>query len=454
MSPHLVILSGSLHVANDRETGLPNQPTMNPVDTPVPEDRQQLRVLIVAENASARFGGEAILPLHYFRFLRQRGIETWLLVNERNKAELETVLAPDEMRRVHFDPDSGFQRLLEKLATPFPAAIKHATFRMVARQLSQLRARKIARGLIAEHGIDVVHQPIPVSPKETSLMYKLGAPVVMGPMNGGMTYPPGFEKSEDAVVGRLFRVARLVSHGLNRVLPGKLRAETVLVANARTERALPHGIRGRVLTLVENGVNLTLWNPVQKTAATGEPIRFVFSGRLVDWKGVQYLIAAFARVVKQVPATLSIMGNGAMRDALERQVIAAGIADRVKFHGWMPQAECARLMGEGDVFVLPSVYECGGAVVLEAMAAGLPVIATRWGGPADYLDDNCGILIDPESTERFIDKLTEAMLALANDADRRVAMGTAGRAKAVEQFDWERKIDRMLEIYAETAGRK
>src|SRR5262249_30600470 len=95
-----------------------------------------------------------------------------------------------------------------------------------------------------------------------------------------------------------------------------------------------------------------------------------------------------------------------------------------------------------------SLFECGGAVVLEAMASGLPVIATRWGGPVDYLDAGCGILVEPASRERFIAGLAAAMNQLANDAPLRRRMGENGRERAVRHFDWERKSDRSLEIYA------
>jgi glycosyltransferase involved in cell wall biosynthesis len=100
-----------------------------------------------------------------------------------------------------------------------------------------------------------------------------------------------------------------------------------------------------------------------------------------------------------------------------------------------------------DALVLPSLYECGGAVVLEAMAMGLPVIATKWGGPADYLDDTSGILIEPIGRERFIVDLAEAMVRLVQSSDLRRQLGQAGRARVAAEFDWEKKIDRILSIY-------
>jgi glycosyltransferase involved in cell wall biosynthesis len=311
-------------------------------------------------------------------------------------------------------------------------------------------ARRIAKRMVQQQRIDVVHQPTPVSPKETSLMYGLGVPVVMGPMNGGMSYPPGFERAEPRWISLVVATGRFAARFLTRLMPGKLRADVLLVANERTAKALPRGVRGKVIVLPENGVRLELWNPIPHE--NPGPIRFVFSGRLVDWKGVQYLIEALSRVVNTIPATLDVIGDGRYRGTLEAQAKSLGIDDRVTFHRWVPQEKCAAMIASADVFVLPSIFECGGAVVLEAMACGLPVIATNWGGPADYLDPTCGILIDPGSPSLFVDRLAAAMVKLATDAGTRRAMGMAGRAKIEREFDWDRKVDRMLDVCADAIG--
>jgi glycosyltransferase involved in cell wall biosynthesis len=86
------------------------------------------------------------------------------------------------------------------------------------------------------------------------------------------------------------------------------------------------------------------------------------------------------------------------------------------------------------------------------MAMGLPVIATDWGGPADYLDAACGILVPPKSREQFVNDLAAAMLTLASSPELRTEMGRAGRRRVEEMFDWERKADRILEIYGQTVN--
>jgi glycosyltransferase involved in cell wall biosynthesis len=82
------------------------------------------------------------------------------------------------------------------------------------------------------------------------------------------------------------------------------------------------------------------------------------------------------------------------------------------------------------------------------MAAGLPVIATAWGGPLDYLDETCGILVKPQSREALISGFADGIATLAKSAPLRHQMGQAGYARASQNFNWERKIDQILELYA------
>jgi glycosyltransferase involved in cell wall biosynthesis len=93
------------------------------------------------------------------------------------------------------------------------------------------------------------------------------------------------------------------------------------------------------------------------------------------------------------------------------------------------------------------MLECGGAVVLESMAMGIPVIATNWGGPSEYLDESCGILIEPRSQGLFVDDLAAAMTRMATSPALRRAMGQMGHHRAVSEFDWDVKVDAILDIY-------
>jgi len=405
-----------------------------------------MRICIVAEHASASFGGEAILPVHYFRLLRSLGIESWLVVHARTQSELAG-LFPEEQERISYVPDLWIHKLLFRLSRYLPRRISEASLGLASQLITQYNQRAMVRRLIAEEGVDIVHQPIPVAPRFPSMMFGLGVPVVIGPLNGGMEYPRAFRGSESIVSRVAIAAARQFVNLANALIPGKRQAAVVLVANGRTREALPSGVNGQVIELVENGIDFGIWKNAAGDAFIAQEktsARFIFIGRLVDWKAVDIAIRALA----QVPVgELEIIGDGPMADVWKALAQELGIQDRVHFAGWLSQQECAVHLRNCVALVLPSVYECGGAVVLEAMAMGKPVIATNWGGPADYLNSTCGILVDPASHPALVEGFTRAMQTLADSPQEAQAMGAAGRERAVQHFDWQRKIQQVIGIY-------
>jgi len=414
-------------------------------------DLSALRVVVVASNASTRFGGEAILPVHYFRLLRARGVDAHLVCHERNREDLAEQF-PAEADRIHHTRDRRTSRVLERLGGRLPRNVTAMTVWVLMGSLAAVDLRRTARRLVAQApGAAVVHEPVPVSPRQPSFIARVGAPVVVGPLNGGMTYPDGFtqdvRRSE-----RLVRWAlRRTSDAMNRLVDGKGRAAVVLVANQRTRGALPRTARRRrVVELTENGVDLTTF-PARSTPPAGAP-RFAFVGRLVDWKRVDLLLDALSRLPAHY--ALDVVGTGPLAADLRRRATAQGLDGRVVFHGLLPQQRTAEVLAACDGLVLPSVYECGGAVVLEAMAVGLPVVATDWGGPSDYVvHGETGLLVAPDSPELLTAGLAAGMRALGEDRDLGARMGRAGRARVEASFDWQRKIDVVSDVYLDAAHR-
>lgn len=406
-----------------------------------------MKILIVAQNASTRFGGEAIIPVHYFRSLLERRYSVELMAHARNRADLEEIF-PADQEKIHYIKDTNYHRLIWKIGNLFPRRISDGLFGFFLNLLNEYYQRKMISRLVRANRVDVIHQPIPVSPKAPSSIHGFGVPVIIGPMNGGMIFPPGWGGLESKSERIFVWAARIVAPLLNSLLPGKKHASALLVANQRTLRALPV-THNKVIELVENGVDRTTFHRQSDgTKKFDQSLRLVFMGRLVSWKAVDVTLAAVAEArARHLEVTLEILGDGPERSRLVSLAKDLGLSDSVNFHGFLPQVDCSAALEEADALILNSVYECGGAVVLEAMSVGLPVIASNWGGPADYLTDDCGVLVAPSPRDTFAVRLADAIERLAKDPKLCFQMGKAAASRVEKEFDWERKVEKIIDIY-------
>ncbi|WOI53291.1 glycosyltransferase family 4 protein [Parvularcula sp. LCG005] len=402
---------------------------------------KSLRVLLVGPNASENMGGEAILPLHWLRELRQRGVDAEILTHARCREELMASRYAD--MPIRFVEDAPLEKGIYRLIKDKPTAIRELGLQVLA-MITNLRLGAAVKAAHKSQPYDLIHQVIPVAPKALVFSKLDGVPLICGPMNGNMSYPDGFEASHGAGTGKLKRLLTGLTTLGHFVFPSKRNSSRLIVANRRTASGLPDNApQDRVVELVENGVDLDRW--VMPKATTPAEPTFVFVGRLVHWKAVDILLRAFDRLPPQTH--LQIIGQGADREKLEALAASLPSAARISFLGQMPQSEVREHMAAATALVLPSVWECGGAVVLEAMACAKPVIATAWGGPCDYITEDTGILVPPLSHDALIQGLSEAMTTIAADPAKAEAMGQAGRARVETTFSWSAKADEMMTIY-------
>lgn len=164
-------------------------------------------------------------------------------------------------------------------------------------------------------------------------------------------------------------------------------------------------------------------------AERSDAFTVLYAGRLGPEKNIGYLLKAFAALLKKVPgAVLWVAGRGPEGAALESLCTQLGITDKVKFLGFLDHPTLARYYAACDVFVLPSLMETQGLVVMEAMWFGRPVIVTSAIVSADELVDQGvnGYIVDPDS----VDDLTQRLTALANDPALRATLGEASRHRA------------------------
>lgn len=211
-------------------------------------------------------------------------------------------------------------------------------------------------------------------------------------------------------------------------------------------RRLVPGIEHRS-SVLQNGLEVPAIRP--STLPFDQP-RILAIGRLVEEKGFDTALAAFAKVLARFPrARLVLAGDGAVRVALERQAAELGISHAVDFLGWVAPADVPQLINTATMVLQPSRWrEAFGLVALQGAQLARPVIASRVGGvPEVVVHRETGLLVEKENADR----LAQAMLVLLNNPDLAARMGTAGRRRALTEFTIERHVFQFDTLYRQVA---
>jgi glycosyltransferase involved in cell wall biosynthesis len=204
---------------------------------------------------------------------------------------------------------------------------------------------------------------------------------------------------------------------------------------------------GRI-TVVPNGVDVVRFRPSTRAEGGRPSVTIGTLANLRPEKGLRQLLEAAARVARSAPhARFVIWGDGALRSQLDATIQALALTGAVELRGTTRDPDTA--LRQCDIFVLPSLSEASSNVVLEAMATGLPVVATRVGGMAGLVDDHrTGILVPPGDAPA----LAQAILTLVEAPALAAEMGARGRARAVAEFGTVRMIERMDAFYCRALG--
>lgn len=209
------------------------------------------------------------------------------------------------------------------------------------------------------------------------------------------------------------------------------------------------GFSPDAIRVVGNGVDLDRFDRIVKTPPPPGQTRFTFVGYVGPHKGVAVLLKALARLPIGSGVVMNILGAG----VLEAEVHAAArdLADRCTIIPWgrVPSARVDDALGQTDVLILPSICpENQPGTILEAMAAGLPVIASRLGGCIELVDDGVtGRLFEPGHAA----SLASAMMSFVAHPDRLAPMGQAARRR-VADFSFHRQVDKMLAVYQDPSA--
>ncbi len=305
---------------------------------------------------------------------------------------------------------------------------------------------------------DLVHRVLPLSPTTPSWLAprlkKIGVPFILGPLNGGVPWPQGFDdlrQQEGDSAGRLRAFCRF-SPRLKRTRES---ASAILTASRTTWREVPRHLRSRCIFIPENAVDLEKFPLTPKPAADPfKPLRISFVGRLVALKGVDMLIAAAAPLIRSGAVHLDIIGEGPERERLHGMVQKEHIPTGVRMDGWIPHAQIGARLRESDLFVFPSIREFGGGVVLEAMAQGVPAVVLDHGGPPELVPPDTGYVLPMTTREDIVTRLRQLLTELHKDPAQLPRAGELAQAHVRKFYSWEAKAVQIHEVYRWVLGHR
>lgn len=332
-------------------------------------------------------------------------------------------------------------QLLTAFSYPFTIAVEWFAWR-------QLRRRIFAGEF------DIVLRILPITavlPSPWAYCLRKGPiPFVVGPVNGGLPWPPGFEQlqrqrewvSRLRALYRYFPFARSTYRN----------ASAVIVASSQTYYEFS-AYREKLFFIPENGVSRSVCSPDACERIHDGQLRLIFVGGLVPRKACDIALRAAAPLLRDDRATFTIVGDGPERQRLEELTRSLGIEKTVDFRGWLQHAEVLEQLRSSDVMIFPSVRDFGGGVVFEALATGAVPVVVDFGGPGDIVHPEVGFKV-PLTNEGDVAARIQGVLAeLAANPDLLSGLRRQGQAYARECLTWEAKARATTKVLRWALGR-
>ncbi|WP_160115054.1 glycosyltransferase family 4 protein [Bryocella elongata] len=464
-----------------------------------------MKVLLMAYECSPYRGSE--WAVGWGRLLEgARAAELHVITSESNFAALQRAdsegLLPAGVRYYTPTPDAALRKMEQK-----PALF---AYNYTAYHHWQKLAFELARSLHATEKFDLVHQVNVCTFREPGYTWQLDIPYLWGPVGGTQNFPFSFLSMLHPVEA-IKEFMRAVSNECSLRFKGRVRAAArhaamIIGANSTNQRDYERVFQRDVGLLLETGLR-TVIEPDRsrfqsrvddkRAGRSARPIKLLWSGEFQTRKALPILLRALARLEEEdVRWELDILGNGPMwtswiaetgrlgllsmvrepvalapsagpgtppvlpeetlgRQARgQRQLEQARAAGRniVHFLGRLPFQEAVAKMNEAEVFCFTSLRDTSGNVVLEALAAGVPVVCFDHQGAADMVSDDSGVLLPVVSPSAAVTDWAATLRELVDDPEYLLEL-SEGTTEQARKFLWSTNGDRINEIYRELASR-
>ena len=315
--------------------------------------------------------------------------------------------------------------------------------------LWQRVALRHARTLHRQERFDAIHHVTWAGVRAPTFLGTLGPPLIIGPSGGGETSPISLRDAL-SLRGKLAEKIRDLSNRtitLNPLVrPGFTKAAAIFVSTTDTQNLFNGALRDK--TIVFFGPNLQDFPAALPHRTLHEPLRFLYVGRLLYWKGINIALRAFALIAKQFPnARFTIRGEGSERSRLEEDIAKYRLQNQVDFVPRLSRQEVFELYKSHDLFMFTSLHDSGGFAALEALAHGMPVVCLDLGGPKNLVTPNSGLVIKTgaRTTAQVSEAVAEEVLQLLKSPARFAAL-SAGAISRARDFTSAQRVKDFYEI--------
>ena len=268
-------------------------------------------------------------------------------------------------------------------------------------------------------------------------------PFVIGPLNGGLPWPPGFSQADNQKEW----VSGL--RNLYRFLPfarATFDNAAAIVAGSSQTYAEFAQHREKLFFLPENGVTRSLCSDAVGRPERNGRLELIFAGSLVPYKACDLALRAAAPLLRSDLAHFAVLGDGPERGRLEQLARSLEIEKAVSFCGPLSHAEAMQRMRSADVLLFPSVREFGGAVVFEALAAGAVPVVADFGGPGDIVNPQIGYKVPLVNESDMVARMEKILTDLDQNRDCLERLRQQGMSYARERLTWDGKAQTLTAI--------
>jgi glycosyltransferase involved in cell wall biosynthesis len=289
-----------------------------------------------------------------------------------------------------------------------------------------------APAVIRKHKIEaaIIFFSFPSGPIGLLGRWLCGVPYVLSLRGGDV---PGAEPSLSAVHRLLTPIRRAV-----------MKSSVAIVANSKGLQKMAEGADPFPVHVIPNGVDTNFFRPpAGQTDRRPTPLQILFVGRFQHQKNLSFLLEQLARLQPK-SFELHLVGDGPQKKELKKRAEALGLTDLITWHGWVSRAELPAIYHSADCLINPSLYEGMPNVVAEAMACGLPVVASNVAGNNDLVrNGKNGFLFESNDPDGLIAAVTRL-----NDAHLRLRFQECARKAALELLSWENVATRYVELFS------